>query len=382
MIVKRELSKRATALGIKDSVPAYNSPSLGAQDLATGVCFASGGSGADVLTSSFLRVISLADQLQSFKEYIAKLTATVGQEKASSIISNALFITSLGNNDIAITYSEGRRPELFPTYAGQLVATALGIKDSVPAYNSPSLGAQDLATGVCFASGGSGADVLTSSFLRVISLADQLQSFKEYIAKLTATVGQEKASSIISNALFITSLGNNDIAITYSEGRRPELFPTYAGQLVGWTSSFLQEIYALGARHVWVFSTLPLGCLPGGRATSGMLTCNELVNGLATQFNGLLQHGVSSIKATTHDYDVQFVDVYTPLRAIINNPAPLGFTNVMNGCCGGAAVATGQLCTPFTGQCLNPSTFVFWDFAHPTQRSYEIIVATILQQHK
>ncbi|KAE9617256.1 putative triacylglycerol lipase [Lupinus albus] len=144
----------------------------------------------------------------------------------------------------------------------------------------------------------------------------------------------------------------------------------------------MKEIYELGARHVWVFSTLPLGCLPGGRASAGQVTCNEVENGLATQFNGLLQKGVDSIKTTTPDYDVQFVDVYTPLRNIVANPSASGFTNEQNGCCGGTAVASGELCAPFTGQCSDPSTYVFWDFAHPTQRTYEIIVSNILQQHK
>jgi len=41
----------ASALGVKDTVPAYLSTTLTPQDLATGVSFASGGSGLDDLTS-------------------------------------------------------------------------------------------------------------------------------------------------------------------------------------------------------------------------------------------------------------------------------------------------------------------------------------------
>ncbi|KAE9617255.1 putative triacylglycerol lipase [Lupinus albus] len=172
----------------------------------------------------------------------------------SALIAFGDSILDTGNNNNLVSLSKCNYPPYGRDFNGgiptgrfsngkvptDLIAEALGIKDSVPAYNSPSLGAQDLTTGVCFASGGSGADALTSSFLSVISLSDQLQLFKEYIGKLTATVGQEKASSIISNALFLTSLGNNDIAITFSGGRRPILFPTYAGQLVDWTSTFLK----------------------------------------------------------------------------------------------------------------------------------------------
>ena len=42
------------------------------------------------------------------------------------------------------------------------VATALGIKETVAAYLSGNLSPQDLVTGVCFASAGSGIDDLTA----------------------------------------------------------------------------------------------------------------------------------------------------------------------------------------------------------------------------
>ncbi|CAL0328684.1 unnamed protein product [Lupinus luteus] len=261
------------------------------------------------------------------------------------------------------------------------LAEALGIKDTLPAYNNPTLDAQELPTGVCFASGGSGLDTLTSSYMEVISISDQIEMFKEYIGKLTENVGQQKASEIISNSLVILSAGNNDIAITYSQGRRPMYFPAYSNFLVDWTSSFLKELYALGVRHVWAFTTLTLGCLPGGRASVGGVQCNEAVNELAVEFNGMLENYITSIKTTTPDYDVQYVDVYNPLRNIISSASQSGFTNTMNGCCGGEAIASGELCTSLTGQCVNSSTYVFWDFAHPTLRAYEIIVSDIIQKH-
>ena len=43
----------------------------------------------------------------------------------------------------------------------QLLAAALEIKELLPAYLDPNLQPQDLITGVCFASGGSGYDPLT-----------------------------------------------------------------------------------------------------------------------------------------------------------------------------------------------------------------------------
>ncbi|KAK7283742.1 hypothetical protein RIF29_13488 [Crotalaria pallida] len=271
-------------------------------------------------------------------------------------------------------FSDGKVPS-------DLIAGALKIKDTLPAYNDPNLKVQELPTGVCFASGGSGLDNQTSSMMRVISLSDQLQMFKDYIGKLTSSVGQQGASDIISNSLFLLSAGNNDIAIAYSfSSRRKIPFPDYANLLVGSASSFLKDIYELGARHVWVLSTLPLGCLPGGRATSRGL-CNEMANEHAIQFNRMLQQQINSITTSTPNYKVDFVDVYTPLLSIIQNPIGSGFINAVSGCCGGTFLAFGELCNLLTNQCLDPSTYVFWDFAHPSEKAYQIIVSDIIQKH-
>ncbi|CAL0328687.1 unnamed protein product [Lupinus luteus] len=304
-------------------------------------------------------------------------------------------ILDTGNNNVLVSITKCNYPPYGRDFNGgiptgrfsngkvpsDLIAGALKIKDTLPAYNDPKLDPKELPTGVCFASGGSGLDTLTSTFLEVISIADQLKMFKEYIGKLTANVGQQNASEIISKSLVILSAANNDIAITFSLGRRPIPFPAYSNLLVDWTSSFLKELYALGVRHVWAFSTLTLGCLPGGRGSVGGVLCNEAVNAFAVEFNSNLEKYVTSIKTTTPDYDVQYVDVYNPLRNIISSSPVSGFTNKINGCCGGNAVASGELCTSLTGQCTDTSTYVFWDFAHPTQRAYEIIVSDIIQKH-
>ncbi|KAK7243202.1 hypothetical protein RIF29_37991 [Crotalaria pallida] len=304
-------------------------------------------------------------------------------------------ILDTGNNNFIATLSKCNYPPYGRDFYGgiptgrfcdgkvpsDLIAEALGIKQTLPAFLSGNLSPQDLATGVCFASGGSGLDSVTSTLLQVLSLTQQLGMFRDYIGRLTAVVGQQKASYIVSNGLVLLSAGNNDIGITYSTGRRPMLFPAYASLLVGWTSNFLKDLYALGVRHVWVLSTLPLGCLPGARATVGGLLCNEFANGFAAQFNGMLQQLTNTIRTTSPGYDVEFVDVYTPLLGLARNPFGSGFINSANGCCGGAAVAFGELCTVLTGQCIIPSQYVFWDFAHPTQRAYEIIVSSIIKRH-
>nr|KYP34001.1 GDSL esterase/lipase At1g23500 family [Cajanus cajan] len=259
---------------------------------------------------------------------------------------------------------------------------ALGIKDSVPAYLSGNLSPQDLATGVCFASAGSGIDDQTARLLATISQPAQLQMFREYIGKLTAAVGQQQATQIISDGVFLVSAGNNDIAITFTSLALAVPFPIYSAGLVSTASNFFKSIYALGARKVWVLSTLPLGCLPGGRLVAGgpLRACAVFENMLAQSFNGQLSTAVNSIRASYSDYDIRFIDVYTPLYNIIQNPQASGFEDVADACCGTGPFKTAGLCNLLV-VCPNPSTYVFWDFAHPTERAYRLVVDSILQSN-
>ncbi|KAL4636728.1 hypothetical protein ACB092_03G029300 [Castanea dentata] len=122
---------------------------------------------------------------------------------------------------------------------------ALGIKDTVSAYLKPDLQSKDLLTSVGFASGGSGIDPLTSSTLGVVAMSQQLQYFKDYIAKLTGVAGEEKAKAIIANSLVLMSAGNNDIGVSYTGGARKlqYTFPAYCAQLVTWSTTFLEVIF-------------------------------------------------------------------------------------------------------------------------------------------
>ena len=75
----------------------------------------------------------------------------------------------------------------------------------------------------------------------VLSLPTQLGMFREYIGKLIALVGQQRAANIISNSVYLVSAGNNDIAITYSQIlATTQPFPLYATRLIDTTSNFLK----------------------------------------------------------------------------------------------------------------------------------------------
>ncbi|GMY28215.1 GDSL esterase/lipase [Fagus crenata] len=246
-------------------------------------------------------------------------------------------------------------------------AEALGIKETLPAYLDPNLQSKDLPTGA------------------ILSLSDQLDLFKEYIGKLKGVVGEARAKDIIYNSIFLVSAGNNDIAITTSiTARRFEYFPSYATELVTWSSTFLNDLYGLGARRIGVLSTLPVGCLPGGRTVAaGLLEggCEEITNQEAQVFNTKLSSMVDSLESSLPDAKLVFIDVYNALLDIVQDPQNYGFQVTRTGCCGTGSFELGVTCNPTTITCSDVSNYVFWDSGHPTEKAYKIIVSAILHKY-
>ncbi|CAE5964280.1 unnamed protein product [Arabidopsis arenosa] len=153
-----------------------------------------------------------------------------------------------------------------------IVAQGLQIKRLVPAYSKiRRIDSEDLKTGVCFASGGSGIDDLTSRTLRVLSAGDQVKDFKDYLKKLKRVVKRKKkVKEIVSNAVFLISEGNNDLGYFVAPALiRLQSTNTYTSKMVVWTRKFLKDLYDLGARKFAVMGVMPVGCLPLHRAVFG-----------------------------------------------------------------------------------------------------------------
>ncbi|CAH2033724.1 unnamed protein product [Thlaspi arvense] len=255
-----------------------------------------------------------------------------------------------------------------------IIAEGLGIKPILPAYRDPSLSNNDLPTGVCFASGGSGLDDRTPRITAVLSIQDQLNDFKDYTAKLNGVVGSQ-ANAVISNAVFLISAGNNDLAIAFPTRMGQYTVFSYTDLLITYTQNLVKSLYDMGARKFAIMGTLPLGCLPGATNTFGnvLKMCQVPANQLATMFNQKLSALVDNIGTQFAGAKFAYVDMYNPLLNIINNPMASGFIDARDGCC----------CTPTSiVPCLDASRYVFWDIAHPTERSYLTIAPSIVADLK
>ncbi|KAG8389859.1 hypothetical protein BUALT_Bualt01G0022600 [Buddleja alternifolia] len=265
-------------------------------------------------------------------------------------------------------------------------AQVLGIRDLIPAYLDPNLKAEDLPTGVSFASGASGYDPQTPQIVSVISLSDQLEQFKEYIGKLKGAVGEERTNHILSNGLHLVVAGTDDLANTYfTIGIRRKQYdiPSYADLVVASASTFIQELYSLGARRIAVFGVPPIGCLPSQRTLAGGLVraCSEEHNQAAQLLNAKLSSEIDSLAKRLTQSRVVYIDIYNPLLHLIQYPQNYGFEISDKGCCGTGNIEVSILCNKYSGTCPDNSKYIFWDSYHPTEKTYKVLVDQILQKY-
>ncbi|BAT90160.1 hypothetical protein VIGAN_06134700 [Vigna angularis var. angularis] len=303
-------------------------------------------------------------------------------------------ILDTGNNDYIMTamkcnfqpygkdFGRGNEPTgrfsngLIPS---DFIAEKLHLKNLLPPYLDPNLKREDLLTGVSFASGSSGYDPLTSKLALVISLSDQLYKFMEYKTKIHDLVGEKKATTIISKSVYILSSGSNDIANNFFSLPFRKLqynIATYTDFLVSEATKFLQDLYGLGARKIGVLGLPNLGCLPSQRTLRGgfLRTCSDPENQAALLFNKKLTSQIDILGKKFPDAKFVYIDIYSKLLDMVQDPTKYGFEVADKGCCGTGDLEVGVLCNPLTlGTCSNRSNYIFWDSFHPTERAYNII---------
>ncbi|KAL6639842.1 hypothetical protein ACP70R_022664 [Stipagrostis hirtigluma subsp. patula] len=108
--------------------------------------------------------------------------------------------------------------------------------------------------------------------------------------------------------------------------------------------------------------------------------CDERHNQFAMMFNAELQEAVRSLNGELAGAQVVYAEKYSVMSAILANPKEYGFENAAQGCCGTGLVETSFLCAldaPLT--CKDANKYVFFDSAHPTQKTYNIEARAMLK---
>ncbi|CAN6873472.1 unnamed protein product [Brassica oleracea] len=200
----------------------------------------------------------------------------------------------------------------------------------------------------------------------VIWVPDQVKDFKEYVTKLNGVLGnQEKTNAIISNAVYLTSAGNNDLVFTFWTGRTLLIF----------VFCYFKSLYDMGARKFAVLGTVPLGCLPGIRKIDGDISklCSVPENQWADTFNKNLSVIFNTLETKLPGAKFSYVDMYNSLLDLVNNSQASGFTEVADAC---------YMPTTSPIPCPDASRYVFWDRAHPSEKAYQTIAPKIIEELK
>ncbi|XBI20057.1 hypothetical protein VPH35_061436 [Triticum aestivum] len=256
----------------------------------------------------------------------------------------------------------------------------LGIKELLPAYRSgaANLTVADLATGVCFASAGSGLDDATATNAGVATFGSQLADFKQLLGK----IGGRKAGKVVKKSVFLVSAATNDMMMNYymlPSGRSKYTLEQYHDLLIGNLRTYIQAMYELGARRMLVAGLPPVGCLPLQLTMAELRQpprpqgCIAEQNAAAESYNAKLQRMLAEFQARSPGARAVYADIYSPLKDMVDHPDKYGFVEASKGCCGTGLLEMGPLCTDMVPTCAKPSEFMFWDSVHPTQATYRAV---------
>ncbi|XP_020227207.1 GDSL esterase/lipase APG [Cajanus cajan] len=271
--------------------------------------------------------------------------------------------------------------------ATDITADTLGFKTYAPAYLSPQASGKNLLIGANFASAASGYDQNAAVLNHAIPLSQQLSYFKEYQGKLEKVAGSKKAASIIKDALYLLSAGSSDFVQNYyvnpwiNKAVTPDQYGSY---LVGEFSSFVKDLYGLGARRIGVTSLPPLGCLPAARTLFGFHEngCVSRINTDAQGFNKKINSAAANLQKQLPGLKIAVFDIYKPLYDLVQSPSKFGFSEANRGCCGtGTVETTSLLCNPKSpGTCSNATQYVFWDSVHPSEAANQVLADSLILQ--
>ncbi|XP_027347071.1 GDSL esterase/lipase At5g22810-like [Abrus precatorius] len=328
----------------------------------------------------------------------AVLNVTNGQPLVPALFIFGDSVVDVGNNNRLLTVIKAN----FPPYgrdfenhnptgrfcngklATDFTAETLGFTSYPPAYLNLKSKGKNLLNGANFASAGSGYLESTAKLYNAIPLSQQLENYKECQKKLMVVAGKSSASSIISGAIYLVSAGNSDFVQNYYiNPLLNKLYTTdqFSDMIMRYYSSFIQNLYALGARKIGVTTLPPIGCLPASITLFGLLRndCVANLNSDAINFNEKLNTTSLNLQNMLPGLNLVIFDIYQPLYNLVTKPSENGFFEARKACCGTGLIETSILCNNKSiGTCANASEYVFWDGFHPSEAANKVLADDLI----
>ncbi|KAL3838134.1 hypothetical protein ACJIZ3_022725 [Penstemon smallii] len=329
--------------------------------------------------------------------FLATLLGVTKVEARSFFVFGDSLVDS-GNNNYLATTARADSPPYgidYPTRRAtgrfsngynipDLISQRIGQRESPLPYLSPQLNGQRLLVGANFASAGVG--ILNDTgvqFANIIRISQQLAYFQQYQQRVGALIGVEETRRLVSQALYLVTLGGNDFVnnyylVPFSARSRQFALPDYVRYLISEYQKILLRVYETGARRVLVTGTGPLGCVPAElamRSRNG--ECSAELQRAAALFNPQLTQMIQRLNSQVGSN--VFIAANTELMNtdFITNPQAFGFVTSKVACCGQGPYNGLGLCTRLSNLCPNRDLYAFWDPFHPSEKANRIIVNQI-----
>ncbi|KAG5563169.1 hypothetical protein RHGRI_005803 [Rhododendron griersonianum] len=213
----------------------------------------------------------------------------------------------------------------------------------------------------------------------VIDLNMQLIYFKNVKKVLEQHMGETEAKKILSTAVYLFSIGNNDyLSPFWTNSSFFQLYSPedYAKMVIGNITDVIKEIYEAGGRKFAFVSLAPLDCVPLVRALNPAGECLQELSALIKLHNTAFSKVLTKLEMQLQGFKYSNFDLYNSFTERIENPSKYGFKEGKSACCGSGPYRGVNSCGGKRGVkeyelCSNPSEFVFFDAAHPNERLNE-----------
>ncbi|KAK4261671.1 hypothetical protein QN277_004634 [Acacia crassicarpa] len=242
---------------------------------------------------------------------------------------------------------------------------------------------ENVLGGVNFASGGSGIliDTGRKQWGEVVALGEQVEQFEAVKASLVETLGTSQTATFLSKALFIISVGANDL-LEFSITNKSSITlgpQQYLAALQFDYYTQIRNLYALGARRFGIISVAAIGCCPAVRATNYGGECAEEVNQLAIGLNSATFSTLEKLRYDLRDFKYSFGNSFEMSSAVLKGPAKFGIKETNKACCGvGKLNGEGPCLKAINAElCEDRNEFLFWDWFNPTDKTSKLAASSL-----
>ncbi|KAL3622195.1 hypothetical protein CASFOL_033606 [Castilleja foliolosa] len=227
---------------------------------------------------------------------------------------------------------------------------------------------------------------------------NQLRYFKSRVEEFQSQ-GQTNLPQpdIFGKSLYVINIGQNDFT-GYASSGGPGGVKQITSQLVSQIVGSVKEIYNMGGRTFMVHNIGPVGCYPAfivqfphQSSDFDSSGCLGSYNNAVNEYNSMLKDALSQARQELTDANIIYVDAYSVMLDLFQNPTNHGLQHGTTACCGygGGPYNFNQQVFCGSGRsikgqsgtasaCSDPQNYVSWDGIHLTEASSKILAYGIL----